>query len=98
MKRSASVAEFKARLSEFLRQVKGGSELLITERGVPIARVTPLADEERKSTRRLRLTRAGHIRPGRGPVPKILQSPPAGQPVGASVLEALLAERGESER
>ena len=98
MKRTASVAEFKSRLSEFLRQVKAGGELLITDRGVPIVRVMPLADEERKSTRRLRLTRAGQIKAGRGRVPKVLQSPPAGQPVGASVLEALLAERGDSDR
>jgi prevent-host-death family protein len=95
MKRSASVAEFKARLSEYLRLVKGGGEVLVTERGVPIVRVTPLDDAERKSTRRLRLARSGQIKTGRGRLPKILQSPPAGEGVGASVLEALLAERGD---
>jgi prevent-host-death family protein len=95
MKRNASVAEFKARLSEYLRLVKGGGEVLITERGVPIVRVTPLDDAERKSTRRLRLARSGQIKAGRGRLPKLLQSPPAGDNVGASVLDALLAERGD---
>lgn len=95
MKRTASVVQFKARLSEYLRQVKAGGELLVTERGVPIVRVTPLDDAERKSTRRLRLSRAGQIRPGRGRVPKVLQSPPDGAATGAGVLEALLAERGD---
>jgi len=97
MKRTASVVQFKARLSEYLRQVKAGSELLVTERGVPIVRVTPLDDAERKSTRRLRLARAGQLRTGRGKVPKVLQTAPTGERVGASVLEALLAERGDGE-
>jgi prevent-host-death family protein len=96
MKRTASVVQFKSRLSEYLRLVKAGGELLVTERGVPIVRVTPLDDAERKSTRRLRLTRSGQIKAGRGRVPKVLQSPPAGEPVGAGVLDALLAERGDS--
>jgi prevent-host-death family protein len=95
MKRSASVVEFKARLSEYLRLVKGGGEVLITERGVPIVRVTPLDDAERKSTRRLRLARSGQIKTGRGRLPKILQVPPEGEKVGAAVLDALLAERGD---
>ena len=34
MKRTASVVELKARLSEHLRLVKSGHELVVTERGV----------------------------------------------------------------
>ena len=52
MKRSASVVEVKSRLSEYLRLVKAGHEIVITERGLPVARVVPLDDAERKSTRR----------------------------------------------
>ena len=96
MKKTASVAEFKARMSEYLRLVKGGGEVLVTERGVPIVRVTPLEAAERKSTRRLRLARAGQLKPGRGRIPKVLQAPPSGAPVGAAVLDALLAERGDA--
>ena len=95
MRRTTTVVQLKARLSEYLRIVKAGGELLVTERGVPIARVVPLNEAERKSTRRLRLARAGLLKPGRGRVPKLLQSPPTGEPVGAGVLEALLAERGD---
>jgi prevent-host-death family protein len=95
MKRTASVVQLKARLSEYLRAVKGGGELLVTERGVPIARLVPLDDAQRKSTRRLRLARAGLLKPGRGRLPKALQAPPSGPAVGAGVLEALLAERGD---
>ena len=96
MKRTASVVEFKARQSEHLRAVKAGHELVITERGVPVARVVPLDDSERRSTRRMRLSRAGVIKPGHARLPKTLQTPPDGPPVGHDVLAALLAERGES--
>ena len=96
MRRTTSVVQLKARLSEYLRIVKGGGELLVTERGVPIARLVPLDEAERKSTRRLRLARTGLVKPGRGRVPKLLQAPPTGEPVGAAVLAALLAERGEA--
>lgn len=95
MKRTASVVELKARLSEHLRLVKSGHELVITERGVPVARVLPLDDGERKSTRRLRLTRSGLLKPGRGKLPAVLKKPPTGPSSGAGVLAALLAERGD---
>lgn len=36
------IAEFKARLSEFLRSVRRGNSLTIMDRNTPIARVTPL--------------------------------------------------------
>jgi prevent-host-death family protein len=98
VKRTASVANLKARLSEYLRLVKAGREIVVTERGVPVARLLPLDDTERKSSRRLRLARGGALRPGRGRLPKVLQSAPKGDRVGGSVLTALLAERGEQSR
>jgi prevent-host-death family protein len=98
MKRPATVANLKARLSEYLRLVKAGHEIVVTERGVPVARLLPLDDVERKSSRRLRLARDGALRPGRGRLPKVLQTAPKGDRVGASVLAALLDERGEQSR
>jgi prevent-host-death family protein len=98
MKRPATVANLKARLSEYLRLVKAGHEIVVTERGVPVARLLPLDDVERKSSRRLRLARDGALRPGRGRLPKVLQTAPKGDRVGASVLAALLDERGEQTR
>jgi prevent-host-death family protein len=93
MKRTTSVVQLKSRLSEYLRIVKAGHEVVITERGVPVARVVPLDDAERKSTRRARLARAGLLKAGRGKLPKWFLQPPAGAPSG--VLDALLAERRE---
>lgn len=39
---SVGVRELKARLSTYLRQVKAGATLVITERGQPIGRIVPL--------------------------------------------------------
>ena len=43
MKRPLGVAEFKARLSEYLRVVRKGRELTIYDRDQPVARVVPYA-------------------------------------------------------
>ena len=39
---TVGIREFKARLSRYLRQVKGGATLVITERGKPIGRIVPI--------------------------------------------------------
>ena len=39
---SVGIRELKARLSAYLRQVKAGATLVITERGQPIGRIVPL--------------------------------------------------------
>lgn len=98
MKRTATVVELKARLSEHLRLVKSGHEVVITERNVPVARLVPLDDAERRSTRRLRLTRAGIVKPGAGKMADILKHPPAKRQAPAQAVEALLEERRSSDR
>ena len=48
MKRSSSyinVASLKAKLAMFLRQVKTGEELVITDRQVPIAKIVPFSED-----------------------------------------------------
>lgn len=93
-KPTANVAQLKARLSEYLRRVKAGEEVVITERGAPVAKLVPLDVEHRRATREERLIRAGVLRPPRGPRTK--WDPPKGNPAeGTAVLEALLAEREE---
>ena len=93
MKRTASVVELKARLSEHLRLVKAGHEIVVTDRGVPVARMLPLDDGARRSTRRLRLTRSGVLKPGRGKLPAALKRPPLGPDLEPSVVEAVVDER-----
>ena len=96
MKQKANVAQLKARLSEYVRQVKSGAEIIITERGVPVARLVPLDPDERRASREQRLIRAGVLRPAINQTLKL--AVPEGNPaLGAAALDALLAERDRTD-
>lgn len=91
--KTAAVARLKARLSEYLRIVKRGEEVIVLERGRPIARILPVppGDKERDE-----LIRLGLLRPGRWPMSKeLLDRLPVGEDPEGKVLDALLAEREE---
>jgi prevent-host-death family protein len=89
----AGVADLKAHLSRYLERVKGGEEVIVTERGVPVAKLVPLRAAERRDSRRERLARAGLLRLGAGKIRASFLRVPKGPPVGASVVQALLNER-----
>ncbi|HYN04596.1 MAG TPA: type II toxin-antitoxin system prevent-host-death family antitoxin [Vicinamibacteria bacterium] len=92
----AGVAELKAGLSRYLERVKAGHEVLVTDRGEPVAKLVPIAAEARRGSRRDRLVRQGLLLPGRGRVRASLLKPPAGNAArGRAVLDALLEERRE---
>jgi len=57
------IAELKSKLSEYLRSVRRGNEVVIKDRDIPIARIVPY--DERPQ--RLRLT----VRPGQGSLGEI---------------------------
>jgi prevent-host-death family protein len=48
MKRSVNIAKFKAQLSSYLRSVRKGHELVITDRDRPVARVVPYTEAAAK--------------------------------------------------
>ena len=97
---TASISEAKAKLSALLDRVKAGETVTITDRGVPVAQLTPLhaSDEVDWDARLEKLERQGLIRRPKKkldvewflsrPLPKSRES----------VLEALLEERRESDR
>ena len=92
MKR-ASVSELKTSLSAYLRGVKNGEEVLVTERGRPVARLVPAIGVEGVSDRKKRLVRAGLLRPGSKKLsPKLLKPSPVLDAEG-KVLRGLLEER-----
>lgn len=94
--KNAGVAELKARLSGYLRHVKGGHEVLITDRGLPVAKIVPLEASGRRDERRLRLARAGLLQLARKPLARSRLLPPRGQAsIGKEVLALLLEEREE---
>jgi prevent-host-death family protein len=45
----AGIREVKNRFSQYLRRVKKGEAILITERNVPVAKLVPVQDQEQLS-------------------------------------------------
>lgn len=87
------VAELKAHLSSYLKQVKGGREVLVTERGMPIAKLVPLPAAENRRSRRQRLAAAGLLHLGRGRIRRSFFPVPKAKSAGPTLLECLLEER-----
>ena len=95
MKR-ATLTDTKNNLSALVDQVQHGETILILDRGRPVARLESVVGAEDDPEGRLaRLERQGLLRRGSAPLPRevLMAKPP--QAEGASVLEALLADRRE---
>jgi len=94
MKR-ASITEAKNNLSALIDGLKGGSSLVIVDRGRPVARLQSLGLDGIGADERLAsLVRDGIVRPGKGVTPEaILDEPPPHPRPGGSALRALLDER-----
>ena len=91
----ASVGELKARLSEFLARARAGEDVVITDRGTPVARLVPLSGAGAVEGRQAELVRAGLARaPSSRLDPSFLQQRRPQDPTGRS-LEAILEERAE---
>ncbi len=67
MSKTVGVAQLKARLSEYLRQVRAGESLTVVDRQTPIARLTPYASAVELNVR--------HPRPGSPPLGRIALPP-----------------------
>jgi prevent-host-death family protein len=68
--KTAAVSELKARLSEYLNQVKAGGEVLITDRGKPVARLMPLARSRTIKESLVKMEQQGLIKLGTGQLAK----------------------------
>jgi prevent-host-death family protein len=91
---SATITEAKNRLSALIDRVRGGESILILDRGVPVARLEPVAGFPDPTGRLRRLERAGLIRVGEAPPPlELLRMPAPPLAPGASAVDAILAER-----
>jgi prevent-host-death family protein len=94
--KSAPVSKLKATLSEFLAKVKSGEEVIITERGKPIAKIVPLPHKETAIPPHLQeLARAGLVRLGSGKLPRDFWKFPRPKDPRGLALQALLEERAE---
>lgn len=66
--RVVSISRLKAAFSEYIGYVKAGEEILVTVRGKPVARLSPVGDMPNDDSRRMDLIRRGILRPGKGPL------------------------------
>ena len=89
----ATITEAKNGLSALLDRVKAGETILITDRGIPVAQISPTSSANDDEGRLARLERAGIIRRGTGDVRKILDLPLAQTVDGSSVVALLLEDR-----
>lgn len=90
-----SIGRLKARLSEYIRRVRAGEQMVVTDRGRPVARLLGLEGSPALEGRVAELVEAGLAR---GPVEHLpttfLDSTRPPDPDGRS-LEAVLEERAE---
>ena len=91
-----SVSDLKASISEYLSMVKAGKEILVTDRGKPIAKIIPLRRNEfpiEASMAQLELS--GLARVGKGAIPNDFWATPRLIDKEGAALSALLSEREE---
>ncbi len=77
------IAELKARLSEYLRAVRGGETIAVLDRDTPVAQIVPVRD---RSALRTRKPAPGTPSPNRIPLPKPSK-------LNVDVVQLLLEER-----
>ena len=91
---TATVSQLKMSLSSYLRQVKAGEEVVITEHGRPIARLLPLASPVPLPEHLKGLEEKGLLKRGEKPLPNFWDLPRPADPQ-AAVRSAVLREREE---
>ncbi len=94
--KTATVSKLKASLSEYLRQVKAGEEVLVTERGRPIARIAPAVISHTLPKHLVVMQKQGQIKLGSEKLPKNFWRLPRPKDPKELVVKAVLREREES--
>jgi prevent-host-death family protein len=90
---TVGIKELKNRLTEYLRRTKKGEEVIVTERGKPIAVIQPIESVEQLQTLEAKLAKLAALGivtlPVRKPSKKVRLVSASGKPVS----ETILAER-----
>ena len=94
--RSVNVAELKNQLSRYLTFAKGGEEIVIRDRNLPVAKLVPFSAEE-ASEEELLLVAAGKMRMPKNPIniDELLKIR-TGKVTGNEAVQALLEDRAAS--
>jgi prevent-host-death family protein len=95
--KTTAISKLKSSLSEYLLKVKAGQEIIITDRGKPIAKIVPIKRSEIEiPAHLLTLERAGMVRIGKGTLPGGFWSMPRPKDKNGLAIAKLLEERKES--
>lgn len=90
--RKVNISDLKARLSAHIQRVRDGEEVLVCDRGEPVARIVPLSLRDRTQQER-RLIARGILTPPLKKRPAVLPEPPA--KVSDEVMERVWREERE---
>jgi prevent-host-death family protein len=95
--KTATISRLKASLSEYLARVRAGEELLVTDRGKPVAKIVPIERGDLEIPPHLAaLERAGGVKIGSGRLPEDFFSARRPKDAEGNALKALMEEREES--
>ncbi len=93
--KTTTVSKLKASLNEYLRQVKTGEEVLVTERGRPIAKLVPALPDESLSEHLVEMEQQGLLTRGSGKLLEDFWELPRPKDPSGLVMKAVLQEREE---
>ncbi len=93
---TASITQLKNSLSAYLRDVRAGEEVLITDRGRPIARLAPVASADSLTEHLADLERRGLLKRGDGSLPADFWEMPRPDDPEGLVREAISLDREEN--
>lgn len=87
------IRELRANLSAFVDRVKNGEDVIITERGRTVARITQPGDARARLDA---LIAQGHVTPAKRPKQPI-NTKGLPRPVGGTVVDILFEQRGDAD-
>ena len=89
--KNVSITNLKSSLSNYITQVKNGEDIIVTDRGSPVAKLIPF--KEWHHSNRKTLAKKGIINIGKGKLSNIFFKPSPISDLTNSTLKALLEER-----
>jgi prevent-host-death family protein len=91
--KTTAISELKAHLSEYLDEVKAGTEVMITDRGKPVGKIVPVSGRNRPRQALSRMEKKGLMKLGTGKLPKSFWTATRGEDVDGLAFKALIEDR-----
>ena len=89
-----AVRELKDHLSEYLKRVSAGEELVVTSHGKPVARLAPLRKPVNEASALEQIRKQPWVRPGKGGRLEPVANPMPSAPGDPSLSDWVLEDRG----